>query len=360
MMGRSSRATAATWQRTPAPASHRSGTCPANRRLSPALRISKGPARFGGGPFSTSRRSRRGAHDQPREPIAAMVDRHRRPARLLPRAVPDSDCSRLQPRRDSGHRWLRRWRPRALDDRYRSPVADMKGHSAGITSVSFSRDGRSILSSGLDGKACVWPVPDREARKLQLQHARLGPSLAAHQRSPPRGSSGTNDGRPLPRLGGSADRYGHRRLQPQAMAARKRDGVAGVRLPARPHERIPSAREGRRSDQAVRANDSEDDAPIGALAVAVSPRGSVVYVACGGSDSNVDLVRSADPFTGKPDSKPFLGHTDPILDVAVSPDGQQMATASATTPPASGRSGPLQGRRAAGALRRCLLGGIQP
>lgn len=65
------------------------------------------------------------------------------------------------------------------------------------------------------------------------------------------------------------------------------------------------------------------------LAVAVSPSGSLVFVACGGSDPIFDLVRSADPFTGKLDSKPFLGHTDPILDVAVSPDGKQIATASA-------------------------------
>ena len=72
-----------------------------------------------------------------------------------------------------------------------------------------------------------------------------------------------------------------------------------------------------------------DDAPRGALAAAVSPRGSLAFVACGGSDSKFDLVWSADPFTSKSDSKLYLGHTDPILDVAVSSDGRRMATASA-------------------------------
>ena len=54
-------------------------------------------------------------------------------------------------------------------------TAELKGHTAGITSVSFSRDGRSILSTGRDGKACVWSVPEpkRAAARTEYLESRV-------------------------------------------------------------------------------------------------------------------------------------------------------------------------------------------
>ncbi len=73
-----------------------------------------------------------------------------------------------------------------------------------------------------------------------------------------------------------------------------------------------------------------DDSPVGTLAAAVSRADGRVFLACGGPDSNreYNAVHSEDPLTGQRDSNPYLGHSEAILDVAVSPDGRLLATAS--------------------------------
>ena len=69
--------------------------------------------------------------------------------------------------------------------------------------------------------------------------------------------------------------------------------------------------------------------PIGVLAAAVSPANSRVFLGCGAPDRGPNIVQSADPISGERDSAPYIGHGEPILDVAVSPDGTLLATASA-------------------------------
>jgi WD40 repeat protein len=206
-------------------------------------------------------------------------------------------------------------------------TAELKAHTAGITSVSFSRDGRSILSTGRDGKACVWSAPDRDAQQLPLQTA--GPVSLS-----PRATFSPEGGRVPITVARFLDPAGKRlvtgtgdlerkRWQPekeidsQALAYRLDLTSAGFRT-----EKLVAV-------QKLEGDTGADDAPRGALAAAVSPTDSRVFVACGGSDSKFDLVWCADPFTSESGSKLYLGHTDPILDVAVSPDGRRMATASA-------------------------------
>ena len=85
-------------------------------------------------------------------------------------------------------------------------------------------------------------------------------------------------------------------------------------------ERVPIAREniGRES-------------PLGVVAAAVSPRDGRVFVGTGGPQPRYDLVKTLDQPTDEhqKDTTPYLGHTDAILDLAVSADGSHIATASA-------------------------------
>jgi WD40 repeat protein len=207
-----------------------------------------------------------------------------------------------------------------------SVLAHLKSHAGRITSVSFSRDGRSILSGGQDGKACVWSVP--EGKDMEHQPRGTPPSLSPRATFAP-------DGSPVPiTVARFLDSPGQRvvlgtgvleraRWQPeaemhtQAFACR----LDLTSLHPRPEKVI--------AVQKIDRNNIAEDFPIGALATAISPTGAVAFVGCGGSDRVHNLVRSTDPFSGRLHSNLYLGHTDPILDMSVSPDGQRLATASA-------------------------------
>ena len=71
--------------------------------------------------------------------------------------------------------------------------------------------------------------------------------------------------------------------------------------------------------------------PLGAITVAVSPRDGRVFVGTGGPQPRYDLVKTLDQPTDEhqKDTTPYLGHTNAILDLAVSSDGSHIATASA-------------------------------
>jgi WD40 repeat protein len=60
------------------------------------------------------------------------------------------------------------WDPRYKEEPGGVPrgteILTLKGHANEVTAVSFSPDGRSILTSSLDGTLILWPTADRESQ----------------------------------------------------------------------------------------------------------------------------------------------------------------------------------------------------
>src|SRR5262249_16764303 len=73
------------------------------------------------------------------------------------------------------------------------------------------------------------------------------------------------------------------------------------------------------------------DSPLGTLATVVSPRDGRIFVALGGPENIYNIVRTFNEPGDEQqmDTSLYRGHTDAVLDLAISPDGFYLANASA-------------------------------
>jgi WD40 repeat protein len=207
---------------------------------------------------------------------------------------------------------LKLWRIDTGED-----VADLKEHKRRINSLAFSDDGRRLVSAGDDGLACVWAVPERDPRSsaglklvARLEHKGQQVSVARFlDREGQRVVTGTGD---LKRT-----RWQLEPDLPREAKVCRLDSVNPVADPLR----VDAFHDLKRGNLRV-------DAAFGVVTAAVSPADGRVFLGCGGPDSRFNLVWSPASHDDKSDSQSYLGHTESILDVAVSPDGQRLATAS--------------------------------
>jgi WD40 repeat protein len=197
-------------------------------------------------------------------------------------------------------------------------AADLKEHKKRINSLAFSDDGRRLVSAGNDGLACVWAVPERDTRSsaglklvARLEHKDQQVSVARFlDREGQRVVTGTGD---LKRTRWPLEPG----LRGEAKVCRL-DSVNPVADPL-PVDALHDLKIGNLSV----------DAAMGVVTAAVSPADGRVFLGCGGPESRFNLVWSPASNHDKLNSQSYFGHTEPILDVAVSPDGQRLATASA-------------------------------
>jgi WD40 repeat protein len=203
-------------------------------------------------------------------------------------------------------------------------AVELMGHKTRITALAFRGDGRRLLSADRDGRAQVWEVPDRPGFPT------ASPSIKpicefGHDGLPVTAARFLDERRVVTATGDLSPERWHGDVE-----LREGKGTRGI--PAAFTIFDLSSRQARAVSlgRMARGNLSPAD-PLGVVSVAVSPRDGTIFVATGGPqprDNRVSVVASAD---GSDDrgTAPFVGHTDPILDLAVSPDGQHLATASA-------------------------------
>jgi len=154
----------------------------------------------------------------------------------------------------------------------------LKGHDCPLDSVAFSPDGKTLASGGgmsaHSGEIMLW---DAETGKMLSSYSALGPPYVFVAFSP--------DGKTLA-CGGSAG-------QPVSLMTERRKSPVGIEI----------------------------DEGSQVFALAFSPDGRLLAV---GVDDTVNLC---DPTTGKVKTT-LRGHTDLVWDVAFSPNGKIVATAS--------------------------------
>jgi len=200
-------------------------------------------------------------------------------------------------------------------------AAELKAHNTRVTALVFSADGHRLVSADRDGWTSVWPVPDRDA--LSGASSPLQPLASFdHKGQPVTVARFLDTQRVVTGTGDLAPERWH--ADPELMNETEipwritRFDLA-ARPETRPVEHNPIARES-----------TGPENPLGAITAAVSPRDGQIFVGTGGPQSRYDLVKTIDPPANEDekDTTLYLGHTDPILDLAISSDGSHLATAS--------------------------------
>jgi WD40 repeat protein len=208
-----------------------------------------------------------------------------------------------------------------------------------ISSLAFSADGRSIASGDKGGVARVWTVPDLHEPKSESGPATIARLTARATLSPePEGPPITavrfwdEKGRTVIIGAGDLDRYraqeaGAARAGPDfETKTQEFDAFAFVLDLTKPQatpEKVLAATKLTRGSLPA-------DSPAGALTAAVSRSDARILVGCGGQETTTsNVVQSIIPHAPLSGSDRYLGHSEAVLDVAVSPDGRWLATASA-------------------------------
>jgi WD40 repeat protein len=209
-------------------------------------------------------------------------------------------------------------------------VAELFAHKHRVQSLSFSADGRRLVSADRDGLTCVWPVPDLDPREqvTPVRSNRLEPKpIVAFD----------HDGQPV-----TVARF----LDPEGRKVVTGTGDLGPeRWQADPELRneqaiplkfhwfdLESQRELSGPASSVIPRESVGvEAPLGTLATVVSPSDGRIFVALGGPQNIYNIVRTFNQPADEreKDTSLYRGHTDAVLDLAISPDGSRLATASA-------------------------------
>jgi DNA-binding beta-propeller fold protein YncE len=195
----------------------------------------------------------------------------------------------------------------------------LQGHTGSVRSVSFSPDGRRIVSGSMDNTLRLWDAATGKP---------IGSPLQGH--TEPVSVAFSPDGRRI--VSGSMDN-----------TLRLWDAVTGkpIGSPLQGHTNsvwsVAFSPDGRRivsgsEDNTLRLWDAVTGKPIGSplqgrtgsvFSVAFSPDGRRIV---SGSEDNT--LRLWDAATGKPIGSPLQGHTEPVISVAFSPDGLRIVSGS--------------------------------
>ena len=198
-------------------------------------------------------------------------------------------------------------------------------HTSEITSVAFSPDGKLVVTSSLDRTARVW--------RIELPHKNHASSKAdqrvlVHHRHPHEdivtSARFSPDGRFVVTTCGN--------LQ---WMRQFNDRVAKL-LPTGDRAAKPVPIEG--CKEFVQARARQLDTPLGVNAAIFAGDGQRILLACGGlepehslGNSNVVLIVDFDPRSGKLGEGSVIsweGHSEPVVDVAISGDGRRVITGS--------------------------------
>jgi len=200
-------------------------------------------------------------------------------------------------------------------------------HTSDITSVAFSPDGKLVVTSSLDRTARVWRIelPDKNHASSKVDQRVLVHHATFPHEDIVTSARFSPDGRFVVTTCGN--------LQ---WVRQFNDRVAKL-LPTGDRAAKPVPIEG--CKEFVQARARQLDTPLGVNAAIFAGDSQSILLACGGlesehslENSNVVKIVDFDPRSGKLGERPVMqlkGHSEPVVDVAISGDGRRVITGSA-------------------------------
>lgn len=194
-----------------------------------------------------------------------------------------------------------------------TPLSEARGHAGGVTAVGYTDDGRSMVTTGADGKLKIWSTTGTLSRTLDLGSA-PATSLALRAN---RALTGHADGQIQMWDLEKAERIASFRRNEANVWSVTFTGEAD-RFAASGHDWKIALWDARKAAAPVHVLEGHDSA---AQAVAYAPKGSLL--ASGSADKTVklwnldtlDLMRT------------YRGHRDFVTALAFAPDGKTLAAA---------------------------------
>jgi len=216
------------------------------------------------------------------------------------------------------------------------PGADSGARQASISSVAFSADGRSIVAGDIGGVTTVWILPDpaklknESSRSAALSLSRRAIFSAKAKPAPINAVRFLDNNSRFVAIG--AGDLSRARLQDPSLTRPESEHKTNefdafafkldLSKPQLPAEKVVVATDLTRGSLAAYY-------PVGALTAAVSPADGRIFVGYGGQEVTSNCVLSGPPYQRQSGSERYVGHSEAVLDLAVSSDGKWLATASA-------------------------------